>query len=146
MESLKTKSRITTFIVAVIFGVITYIAAMNPDNLAVYLGVYGSYAPLIIIIAGMIVKQYSEDSRVKRAEQLVHQQYTVIGYPKESETDNNEPTITIKVDADEVLDAIQSKQEKTSEPDDTEMNNNTDEIHEEDIFTKEEDDVDDYKT
>ena len=135
MESLKNTSRITTLIVAIIFGIITYIATMNPDNLATYLGVYGNYAPLIIIIAGMIVKQYSEDSRVKRAEQLVHQQYTVLGYPKEkSETDNNEPTITIKVDADDVIDAMQSKQEKTSEDN---TSNTPNEIPEDEIFTNE---------
>ncbi len=142
MESLKFESRLTTLIVAIIFGIITYIATMNPDNLANYLGVYGSYAPIIIIIAGIIVNQYSEESRVKRAEELVHHEYTILGQPKEkTETDDTEPTITVKVDADELIDKIQLKQEKTTETDDTEMNTTTDEIPEENLFTKEEDEV-----
>lgn len=75
MESLKTTSRLTTLGVAIILGIITYISTMNPDNLANYLGVYGNYSAIIILICGFIINQYSEESRVKRAEDLVHNEY-----------------------------------------------------------------------
>ena len=118
MESLKNTSRVTTLIVAIVLGIITYISAMNPNDLANQLGVYGNMAPVIILICGFIINQYSEESRVKRAEELVHHEYTILGQPKEDKT------------------------ETTTETDDTEINT-TDEIPETEIFIREEDDQDD---
>ena len=103
MESLKNTSRITTLIVAIIIGIITYISTMNPDNLATYLGVYGSYAPIIIVIAGIIVNQYSEESRVKRAEELVHHEYTILGQPKEEETKEETNTTTDELPEEDIF-------------------------------------------
>lgn len=73
MKSLKIPSRITTLIATIIIAIITYIATMNPSNLATQLGAYGSYAPLIIVICANIATQYSEEERVKRAKEIVIQ-------------------------------------------------------------------------
>ena len=71
MQSLKIPSRITTIGVTVIIAILTYITTMNPNDLATQLGAYGSYAPLIIVIACAIVNQYSEETRVTRAEEII---------------------------------------------------------------------------
>lgn len=71
MESLKIPSRVTTIGVTIIIAILTYISTMNPMDLANQLGCYGSYAPLIIVIACAIVNQYSEESRVTRAEEII---------------------------------------------------------------------------
>lgn len=132
MESLKNTSRITTLIIAIIIGIITYISTMNPDNLATYLGIYGSYAPIIIIIAGIIVNQYSEESRVKRAEELVHHEYTVLGQPKEK----TEKDINSQATTDQLGNPLKT--------DDTEINTTADEIPETELFiTKTEKNEDD---
>jgi len=120
MESLKTKSRIVTIIVTIIFGIITYISTMNPSDLANQLGVYGSYASLIIVICAAIVNQVSEEKRVKRAEDLI-------------KTNNGEPTIKVEVDTDKVLSEIEKrKQELNTPPTVDEMNQALTEIQEED--------------
>lgn len=94
MESLKTKSRIVTILTTLIVAVLTYIASMNPDQLATELGVYGSWASVIIVICASIINQISEEKRVKRAEDLIK---------------NGEPTIRVEVDADKVLSEIEKR-------------------------------------
>ena len=116
MESLKTPSRITTLAVTIIFGIITYISTMNPSDLANQLGVYGSYASIIIVICASIVKQYSEEKRVTRAEQIIENNYTKLGYPKTQKEDNKEPTIKIEVDADKVLSEIEKRKQELNTP------------------------------
>ena len=59
---------------------------MNPSDLANQLGVYGSYASIIIVICASIVNQYSEEKRVTRAEELIENNYTKLGYPKKEAT------------------------------------------------------------
>ena len=91
MESLKIPSRIVTLIVTVVFAILTAIATMTPEGLAAYLPPeIAGYAALIIIIAGAIVNQYSEEKRVERAEDLIKQQSTVMGYPVEETVMNDE--------------------------------------------------------
>ena len=50
---------------------------MNPSDLAQQLGIYGSYASLIIVICASIVNQYSEEKRVKRAEEILIQKQNI---------------------------------------------------------------------
>ena len=91
MESLKYKSRLVTVIVTIVFAVLTAVATMSPDGLAAYLPEeFAPYAALIIIIAGAIVNQYSEEKRVERAEDLVKQQSVGLGYPIEETVMNDE--------------------------------------------------------
>jgi len=93
---------------------------MNPSDLANQLGVYGSYASLIIVICAAIVNQVSEEKRVKRAEDLI-------------KTNNGEPTIKVEVDTDKVLSEIEKrKQELNTPPTVDEMNQALTEIQEED--------------
>ena len=144
MESLKNTSRITTLIVAIVLGIITYISAMNPNDLANQLGVYGNMAPVIILICGFIINQYSEESRVKRAEELVHHEYTVLGQPK----DNEEETTNTPLGYNTSTLGFKGKTEnnnETTETDDTEINTTTDEIPETEVFinTKTEENEDD---
>lgn len=94
MESLKIPSRIVTLIVTVVFAILTAVATMTPEGLAAYLpSEIAGYAALIIIIAGAIVNQYSEEKRVERAEDLIKQQNTVLGYPTEETVMNDEYTV-----------------------------------------------------
>jgi membrane-associated HD superfamily phosphohydrolase len=73
MKSLKIPSRLTSLAVTIIIAIITYISTMNPNHLATQLGIYGSWASLIIIICTSIVNHYSEEARVKRAEEIIIQ-------------------------------------------------------------------------
>ena len=91
MESLKIPSRIVTLIVTVVFAILTAVATMTPEGLAAYLpSEIAGYAALIIIFAGAIVNQYSEEKRVERAEDLIRQQNNVIGYSTEETVMNDE--------------------------------------------------------
>lgn len=83
MESLKTKSRIVTFIVGLIITVLTAVSTMTPEGLAGILPPeLAAYASIIIVITGFIVNQYSEEKRVIRAEELaVMKSTTVLGAP-----------------------------------------------------------------
>ena len=90
MKSLKVPSRIVTVIVTIIIALLTYVAAMSPETLATYLPGYEGYAAVIIVIAAALVNQYSEEKRVERAEELVRQQSTVLGYPTEETVMNDE--------------------------------------------------------
>ena len=93
MESLKNKSRLVTVLVTIAFAILTAIATMTPDGLAAYLPEeFAPYAALIIIIAGAIVNQYSEEKRVERAEDIIKQKSTVLGYPTEETIMNDEYT------------------------------------------------------
>ena len=116
MESLKNKSRVTTLIVAIVLGIITYIASMNPNDLATQLGIYGNMAPVVILICGFIINQYSEEERVKRAEQLVHKEYTVLGYPKEEEITPDAPVTTDEISA--AMEIINQEEEDAPNNDD----------------------------
>ena len=94
MESYKTKSRIITILTTVLIAALTYVSTMNPDQLAQQLGMYGSYASLIIVICASIVNQYSEEKRVTRAEELVENNYTKLGYPRIQDEDNKDEVNT----------------------------------------------------
>lgn len=90
MKSLKVPSRIVTLIVTIVIALLTYVATMQPEALAAYLPGYEGYAALIIVIAAAIVNQYSEEKRVERAEDIVKQKATVLGYPTEETVMNDE--------------------------------------------------------
>ena len=92
MESLKVPSRIVTVIVTIVIALLTYVAAMSPETLAAYMPGYEGYAAVIIVVAAALVNQYSEEKRVERAEELVRQQSTVLGYPIEETVMNDEYT------------------------------------------------------
>ena len=92
MESLKVPSRIVTVIVTIVIALLTYVAAMSPETLAAYMPGYEGYAAVIIVVAAALVNQYSEEKRVERAEELVRQQSTVLGYPMEETVMNDEYT------------------------------------------------------
>ena len=118
MESLKNKSRLTTLAVAIVLGIITYIASMNPNDLANALGVYGNIAPVVIVICGFIINQYSEEERVKRAEELVHKEYTVLGYPKEEDATETETNNTATTDEISTAMEIINQEDETPLDDD----------------------------
>lgn len=77
-------------IVTIVIALLTYVATMQPEALAAYLPGYEGYAALIIVIAAAIVNQYSEEKRVERAEDIVKQKATVLGYPTEETVMNDE--------------------------------------------------------
>lgn len=93
MKSLKVPSRIVTVIVTVIIALLTYVATMSPETLAAYMPGYECYAAVVIVVAAALVNQYSEEKRVERAEEIVKQQSTVLGYPTEETVMNDEYTI-----------------------------------------------------
>ena len=90
MKCLKIPSRIVTVIVTIVIALLTYVAAMQPEALAAYLPGYEGYAAIIIVVAAAIVNQYSEEKRVERAEELVKQKASVLGYPTEETVMNDE--------------------------------------------------------
>ena len=90
MKSLKVPSRIVTLIVTIVIALLTYVATMQPEALAAYLPGYEGYAAIIIVVAAAIVNQYSEEKRVERAEELVKQKASVLGYPTEETVMNDE--------------------------------------------------------
>lgn len=90
LKSLKVPSRIVTLVTTIIIALLTYVAAMQPQTLAAYLPGYEGYAAVIIVIAAALVKQYAEEKRVVRAEDLVRLQSTVLGYPTEETVLNEE--------------------------------------------------------
>lgn len=94
MESYKNKSRIITILTTCLIAILTYIASMNPDQLAQTLGIYGSYASVIIVICASIINQISEEKRVTRAEDIIEEDYTKLGYPRITEDDNEETNTT----------------------------------------------------
>lgn len=79
-----------TVIVTIVIALLTYVAAMQPEALAAYLPGYEGYAAIIIVVAAAIVNQYSEEKRVERAEELVKQKASVLGYPTEETVMNDE--------------------------------------------------------
>lgn len=83
MESLKFKSRLVTVIVTFVFALLTVISTMTPEGLAAYLPAqYAGSAALIIVFAGAILNQYSEEKRVQRAEEnTISRLSTVLGTP-----------------------------------------------------------------
>ena len=77
-------------IVTIVIALLTYVATMQPEALAAYLPGYEGYAAIIIVVAAAIVNQYSEEKRVERAEDIVKQKATVLGYPTEETVMNDE--------------------------------------------------------
>lgn len=76
VESYKYKSKLTNLI-AFLAGFIVYI---GKDELAKIMPVeYAYLAPVIVMIAGYIAVQKTENIRVNRAEQLVEEQYEPSG-------------------------------------------------------------------
>ena len=72
VESYKYKSKLTNLI-AFLAGFIVYI---GKDELAKRMPVeYAYLAPIIVMIAGYIAVQKTENIRVNRAEQIVEEQY-----------------------------------------------------------------------
>ena len=72
VESYKYKSKLTNLI-AFLAGFIVYI---GKDELAKIMPVeYAYLAPIIVMIAGYIAVQKTENIRVNRAEQIVEEQY-----------------------------------------------------------------------
>ena len=72
VESYKYKSKLTTarsFLSA-------FIVYVGKDELATVLpSEWASFAPVIVLIAGYIATQFTENKRVDIAEQLVHEEY-----------------------------------------------------------------------
>ena len=72
VESYKYKSKAANAIVF-IAGLITYIGV---DNLSKIMPVKWAYlAPIIVMIAGYIIVQTTENTRVERAEQIITEKY-----------------------------------------------------------------------
>ena len=72
VESYKYKSQNATA-VAFLAGLIVYI---GKDNLATVIPVeYANWIPIIVMIAGYILAQVTENKRVAVAEQMVHEEY-----------------------------------------------------------------------
>ena len=84
VESYKYKSQIATA-AALIAGLIVYI---GKDNLAsIVPPEYANWIPIIVMIAGYVLAQVTENKRVEVAEQMVHEEYQNV--PEEL----NDPTI-----------------------------------------------------
>ena len=72
VESYKYNSKIATA-AALIAGLIVYI---GKDNLATIIPAqYANWIPIIVMIAGYVLAQVTENKRVKVAEQIVHEKY-----------------------------------------------------------------------
>ena len=72
VESYKYKSQIATA-AALIAGLIVYI---GKDNLATIIPAeYANWIPIIVMIAGYVLAQVTENKRVEVAEQRVHEKY-----------------------------------------------------------------------
>ena len=72
VESYKYKSQIATA-AALIAGLIVYI---GKDNLATIVPAqYANWIPIIVMIAGYVLAQVTENKRVEVAEQMVHEKY-----------------------------------------------------------------------
>lgn len=72
IESYKTKSQIATA-VAFVAGLIVYI---GQDKLATIVPTeYANWIPIIVLIAGYILAQTTENKRVDVAEQIVREEY-----------------------------------------------------------------------
>lgn len=93
VESYKYKSQIATLIAAVA-GLIVYI---GKDNLATIVPAqYANWIPIIVIIAGYVLAQVTENKRVEVAEQMVHEEY---------QNEDDDPTIEDELleDYDEIV-------------------------------------------
>ena len=72
VESYKYKSQIATA-AALIAGLIVYI---GKDNLATIVPAqYANWIPIIVMIAGYVLAQVTENKRVEVAEQIVREEY-----------------------------------------------------------------------
>ena len=93
VESYKYKSQIATA-AALIAGLIVYI---GKDNLATIVPAqYANWIPIIVIIAGYVLAQVTENKRVEVAEQMVHEEY---------QNEDDDPTIEdeLNEDYDEIV-------------------------------------------
>lgn len=88
INSFKLKSRIITLLAAVFAYYSTYsieqIQSILPESMKVF-------APLLVIIIGFGAAQLSEEIRVNRAQELVHQEYqsTPVEFQTETLQENN---------------------------------------------------------
>ena len=92
-ESYKYKSQIATA-AALIAGLIVYI---GKDNLATIVPAqYANWIPIIVMIAGYVLAQVTENKRVEVAEQMVHEEY---------QNEDDDPTIEDELleDYDEIV-------------------------------------------
>lgn len=76
VESYKIKSKLIT----AIGGIATIISVLGVNQLEALFPEFGKFIPAIVAIATWYTSQISENKRVERAEQIVHEQY------QESET------------------------------------------------------------
>ena len=93
IESYKYKSQIATA-AALIAGLIVYI---GKDNLATIVPAeYANWIPIIVMIAGYVLAQVTENKRVEVAEQMVHEEY---------QNEDDDPTIEdeLNEDYDEIV-------------------------------------------
>ena len=93
VESYKYKSQIATA-AALIAGLIVYI---GKDNLATIVPAqYANWIPIIVMIAGYVLAQVTENKRVEVAEQMVHEEY---------QNEDDDPTIEDELleDYDEIV-------------------------------------------
>ena len=93
VESYKYKSQIATA-AALIAGLIVYI---GKDNLATIVPAqYANWIPIIVMIAGYVLAQVTENKRVEVAEQMLHEEY---------QNEDDDPTIEdeLNEDYDEIV-------------------------------------------
>ena len=70
-ESYKMKSKITT----AIGGICTIITTLGIPQLNAIFPGFGKYIPVIVALATWYTSQKTENTRVEKAEQMVHEQY-----------------------------------------------------------------------
>ena len=84
IESYKTKSQIATA-VAFVAGLIVYI---GQDKLATIVPTeYANWIPIIVLIAGYILAQTTENKRVDVAEQIVREEYDPTAEEEDDDTE-----------------------------------------------------------
>lgn len=96
VESYRVKSKLAT----AIGGICTIISVLGVNQLEALFPEYGKFIPAIVALATWYVSQSTENTRVERAEQIVHEEYRNAG------DDVDEPeqvVVNLTLDGEDVI-------------------------------------------
>lgn len=93
VESYKIKSKLATAIGAIC----TVISVLGVDQLEILLPEYGRFIPAAVALATWYVSQTTENTRVKVAEQIVHEQY------EDNPTEPDNVVVNLTLDGEEIV-------------------------------------------
>lgn len=105
VESYKFKSKLAT----AVGGIATIISVLGVDQLQALFPTFGKYIPAIVALATWYVAQSTENTRVERAQEMVHEEYAQ--KEDEAEPEQENVVVNLTLDGEDVIKEDETEEE-----------------------------------